>query len=395
MSGRRVRSVSAIVAGASLCLLLPACDRGAAGDPSVVRTDSLGIRIITSGADDRPLPWRFEQVGVMLDSAGEPWLFEVLPHEFVLTDRGARTYVLTSERTIVRFSPNGRHDRTMGGRGSGPGEMQLPTLLGQQGDSIFVIDPVRGALIRWGSDLTPISQLPLEGAFAQMEKVAFRTGGLWVEQREFSPSGVTTIALLGDTTGSTVLHRVEQPVAQRVPMCGGSSISLPPLFSPTLRWVVNGPRILVSAAPAYELWLYEGNRLIASIRRSLPDRAPTIADAEREMPEGLRVIFGGSVGACTLEAAKVVEATGMAPVMPHVDDLRLLSDGTMWVQRPSSSEAGLVVDVFGSDGAYLGTSYDTRLPVGRLPNGELLIPVEDSLSGGFHLARMKVMSAPR
>ena len=370
------------------------CARGDAGDPTVVRADSAGVRIITSGAEDKPLPWRFEQAGVMLDSAGEPWLFEALPPEIVLTDRGARTYVLTRDRTIVRFSPDGRHDRTMGGRGSGPGEMQLPTSLGQQGDSLFVFDPVRGALVRWGSDLRPIAPIALEGALAQANRIAFRTGGLWVERRDFTPEGVTTISLLGDTLGSAPLHRVEQPVARRVPMCGASWISFPPLFSPTLRWVATGPRILVSASPAYEFWLYEGNRPIASIRRSVPGRAPTMEDAKLEMPQGLRVAFGGSVGECRVEVEKVVEAAGMAPVMPMVDGLQLLSDGTMWVQRPPTAASPLAVDVFGSDGAYLGTVHAMALPLGRLPNGELLIPVEDSLSGGFHLARMRALSAP-
>lgn len=377
---------------AAMALALTACARGDAGDPTVVRADSAGVRIITSGADDRPLPWRFEQAGVMLDSAGQPWLFEALPPEYVLTDRGARTYVITRDRAIVRFAPDGRYDRQMGGRGSGPGEMQLPLQLGQQGDSLFVLDPVRGALIRWGSDLSPISQIPLAGAFAETNRVAFRTGGVWLEKREFSPSGVTTLSLLGDTLGSPALYRIEQPGAKPVPMCGGSSIRLLPLFSPTLRWVATRPRILVNASPSYELWLYEGNRLIASIRRSLPTRAPTMADAELEMPDGLGVSFGGSVGTCKVEVAKVVEATGMAPVMPQVDDLRLLSDGTMWVLRTPTAETPLRIDVFGSDGGYLGTVEGMRLPVGRLPNGELLIPVEDEPSGGYHLVRMRAMS---
>ena len=48
------------------------------------------------------------------------------------------------------------------------------------------------------------------------------------------------------------------------------------------------------------------------------------------------------------------------------------------------------IDVFGSDGAYAGTLTGYYLPVGRLPNGELLVPMDDEESGGIVIARMRV-----
>lgn len=379
----------------AVAFALIACTRGDAGDPTVVRVDSAGVRIITSGAEDKPLPWRFEQAGVMLDSMGEPWLFNSLPPSHVMSDRGSRTYVLTSrEGPIVRFDRQGRHDRSIGRKGSGPGEMQFAVSLGAQGDSIFVRDLSRDALIRWGPDLGAIEQIRLEGRLAQVEQIAFRTGGLWLERTELGSDGTRKLALFADTLGAPALHEVTTRTSMaRIP-CGNVnvSLSLPPFFAPEIRWVATGPRILVNAEPQYIIWLYEGPRLIASIRRSMGTRAPTAEDAERAMPQGLRV--GTSSGTCSMPAADALEALGSAPLLPHVKDLRLLSDGTMWVQRTPTADAPLLVDVFGSDGAYLGTVHDMALPLGRLPNGELLIPVEDSLSGGFHLARKRAMSAP-
>ena len=49
-----------------------------------------------------------------------------------------------------------------------------------------------------------------------------------------------------------------------------------------------------------------------------------------------------------------------------------------------------VLDVFGSDGAYVGTVRGMQLPVGRQPQGELLVPREDPESGGTVLLRMRV-----
>ena len=76
--------------------------------------------------------------------------------------------------------------------------------------------------------------------------------------------------------------------------------------------------------------------------------------------------------------------------MPAVHGLTLLSDGTMWVQRSVRNERPVVLDVFGSDGAYVGTLRGYHLPVGLLPNGELLVPIDDEESGGLVIARMGV-----
>ena len=61
----------------------------------------------------------------------------------------------------------------------------------------------------------------------------------------------------------------------------------------------------------------------------------------------------------------------------------------MWVQRSLRSEPP-VLDVFDSDGAYAGTLKGFGLPVGLLPNGELLLPREDEESGGSVIVRMQV-----
>jgi hypothetical protein len=87
----------------------------------------------------------------------------------------------------------------------------------------------------------------------------------------------------------------------------------------------------------------------------------------------------------------LLETVGVASVMPFVFGLALLSDGTIWVQRSLPSERPAVLDVFGSDGAYVGTARGMSLPVGRLPNGDILVPVPDEASGGQHLMRVRIV----
>lgn len=368
--------------------LLASCARGASEASDVVRTDSAGVRIISSGAADTVLPWRFERIDVLRDSAGEPWLFTNVAPGMVITDRAGRTYVLTSDRTIVRFGRTGRQERTIGRRGSGPGEMELPTSIGAQGDSIFALDRLRETLVRWDPALAPIAPLPLVGALAGVDRLAFRSGGLWWNKREFA-AGSYTLTLHGDTLGAPPLHRVVQPSTSPVRLCNGG-ISLPPFFAPSISWAAAGPRILVNAEPGYVLWLHEGSRVIASVRRPLTPRAPVAEDAEKELPDGFRVQFGSASAPCVLSASDAFAQAGAAPLLPLVRDLQLLSDGTMWVQRSLRGERPFVLDVFASDGAYAGTVRGMRLPVGLLPNGELLVPADDEDSGGLVIARTRV-----
>lgn len=370
----------------ALLLAVAACNRAAPDAGDVVRTDSAGVRIVTSGAADRELPWRFERIDVLRDSAGDPWLFTRASARTVITDRAGRTYAL-DDRRIVRFGRDGRQELVIGRRGQGPGEMELPTAIGAQGDSIFALDPLRAALVRWGPTFAPIAQLPLTGALGNVDRIAFRTGGFWAHRREFA-EGVYTLSLIADTAGGPPLHRVQQPRATMVRMCNGG-ISWPPFFSPRINWAATGPRVLVNAEPGYVLWLHEGARIVASVRRPLTPRAPRAEDAEREMPNGLRVQFGNATAPCTLSAADAFAQAGSAPLLPLVQDLQLLSDGTMWVLR-SFAEESPIIDVFGSDGAYVGTVTGLRLPIALLPNGELLVPAEDEESGGTVLARMRV-----
>lgn len=369
-----------------------ACRGETVQQANVVRADSSGVRIITSTGPDTALAWRFDTLGVLTDSLGEPWLFSGVSPWMVLTDRAGRTYVLDREPAIRRFGRDGKYERSFGRKGGAPGEMEFPVYLMQQGDSIAVLDFGRQALVRWGPELDAITDLPFRGALERTQGIAFRTGGLWRESYAFDSTGTTTV-LSGDTTANAVeLARMFEPTPTNRGMleaCGGRiKLSRQTYFSPTIQWDAHGPRILVSTGPRYELALYEGNRMIASVRRDLPLRAPTIDDLRQLHPEGMKISAAGME--CTIPLEDILDGAALAETMPFVFDLVLLSDATMWVRRSVTSEETPVLDVFGSDGAYVGTVRGYHLPVGLLPNGELLVPIEDEESGGLVIARMGV-----
>lgn len=372
----------------ALMVVLTACAGGAADSSDVIRADSAGVQLVTSGATDRALPWRFERRAVMRDSLGEPWLFTGVSSSSVAVDRNGHTLALAGGRSIVRFAADGSVDRTFGRQGNGPGEMQFPTALGMQGDSLFALDVMQNALVRWGPDLSPIPNVPLTGALASVQALALHSEGTWIHKRDFT-DGVYTLTLLHDTLGGPALQRVVQPPSKMIRMCNGG-ISLPPFFSPEIRWAAQGARAVSSAGTDYAIWVHEGARTVRSVRRAITPRAPVAADADLLYPTGFTVMFGGSSAPCEMTAAAVFEQAGAAPLLPLVQGLALLPDGTLWVQRTLRGDPSPTLDVFDAEGAYLGTVRDMHLPAGQLPDGDLIVPHDDEDSGGVVLVRLRV-----
>lgn len=367
-------------------LALAGCSSAGADGSGATRTDSAGVEIVSSGGTDKPLSWTFTEVDMLRDSAGEPYLFTNVSSRDVVVDEAGRTIVLVG-RSLVRFDAEGRYEMTVGRRGGGPGEMQLPRSLMMNGDTVLVHDLLKESLVRWTSALKPIGDRRLDGELMGIENVAFHDGGMWLE-KDVRDDSLTRTLLLPDTAGSAALHRVSVPSTGAADFGCIRLSGMPPLFSPDLVWSASGPRIAVSAGSAFEIWLHEGTRALMSIRRSVPARAPTIEDANLLYPGGMKVAF--PTGECLVPLEDIVDQLKLAETFPAIHDMRLLADGSLWVQRTVRNAETPVLDVFDSTGAYVGTVHDRRLPSGILPNGELLIPRDDEDTGGTFIARVRV-----
>ncbi len=377
----------------NLLVVLPALALACGGAPSaasdVIRTDSAGVRLITSGARDTVLPWTFKEIDVFRDSLGEPWLFTNVLTSTVLADRAGRTYVVTRDPSIVRFDRSGRFDRTIGRKGGGPGEFEFPMSIGSQGDTIFVNDLAKQALVRFNPDLSPAVDRRLEGALTRANQLFFRTGGLWYRQMDLTDS-MHVSSVFADTLGSAPLRSVSNRLGVAVDFGCMRVSGMAPVFSPQLLLHASVARLLVNAQPAYELWLYEGPRALASIRRPLTPRAPTEADVRNLYPDGMKFAALGSAGpGCSIPAEDVIAKQGVAATYPFVFDVVLLPDGTMWALRSPAALKPAVVDVFNSEGVYAGSTTGMGLPLAMLPNGELLFARDDEESGGKVIVRMK------
>ena len=309
----RMRSLhrSSVLVAVVIGTMVPlGCRTAEPVDPTVVRADSAGMRLITSGPEDRALAWTFTEIGPLSDADGNPWVFDAVTPGRVLTDRGGRTYVIGGDTAVLRFGRDGRLDRVLGAPGRGPGGFVRPVRLTAQADTLIVTDRGKGALVRFGPTLDPVEDRLFDGALATAEWHAYRAGGLWFVQGIGGEESVYRSRLRADTLSSAPLLEVEDA---------------------TVVAHAEGPRVVAYRPPTYEVRLFEGPRLLAMVRRP-------------------------------------VDLASVA-----ITRLALHKDGTLWVERtvPGAADARRL-DVFGPDGVYVGTLEDRGVPVGLLPNGEVL-----------------------
>ena len=326
-SGRR-RSGLPVAALVLVTGVLAGCGGAEPSDPTVVRADSAGVRLITSGPVDRPLAWTFSEIGPLSDADGNPWVFDAVTPVRVLTDRGGRSYVIGGDTAVLRFGRDGRLDRVLGAPSRGPGGFVRPVRLAAQADTLVVTDLGKGALVRFGPTLDPVEDRSLDGALATAEWHAYRAGGLWLVQGIGGEESLRRTRLRADTLASAPLLEVEDA---------------------TIVAHAEGPRLVAHRPPTYEVRLFEGPRLLAMVRRPLEPASVAIAG------------------------------------------LALHKDGTLWVERvvPGTPEATRL-DVFGPDGVYVGTLEGRGVPVGLLPNGEVLFVRARAEGSGVVIMRTSI-----
>lgn len=339
---------------AAVALVMGACGSGDER-PAVTRVDSAGIQIVTYDGPDVPLGWTFDSLFALGGSEeGEDSFYQVRP-ALVGADGAGHVYVLDRSRMrVVAFDSSGGFVRAMGGAGGGPGEMQFPLALTVTPDGrVAVYDAAKGALLWFGPDGAILEPQAIVGGYRGGE-VHYSDSGLVLPWHawggEVGEPGRDELVRLASPDTLRLTSVPGAPVKETFfESCGMGISGIPPVFWPSLRWAAAGNKVAVTTAARYEVVLLAGARPVNTIRRPLEPAAATTAAAAREIGDAFRVGTSGGVRECDTD--EVVEQLGVADRIPIIAEIRDGPGDTWWVRRRDA--AG--VDVFGGDGAYLGT----------------------------------------
>lgn len=358
--------------------LASAC-AGADHASSIQRTDSAGIEIVSHTGPDTPLDWTFSVAFTLGGKETDEESFYAVGSTMIGVDAARRIYVLDhSGNRVIVFDADGRHVRTMGGEGAGPGEMRFPITLSVAPDgTVHVFDIAKRGFVRFGPDGNVLDEervtiTPGNGA------ARFVGSGLVVPIRDLDVEHGTDRRELILVTGAdtAAFATVERPAGGSITLtsCGMQMMGVGPVFEPDLRWSGFGGTVAVTSATEYDVTVYRDGTPVQVLRRSIAPVPATPEAAERRVGTGMKVVAPGG-GVRTCDAAEVVEQRGVAEAIPVIGELTEGPNGTLWVRRAAEPGNPQPIDVYDREGTYLGSlPADSPFPAAVL--GDQLIAVE-------------------
>ena len=378
-----MRTSAALLAALAVTLAAPsACSPGDGGPTLGERTDSAGVEIVTNRSPDRLLDYTWTPRLTLGGKDEGPEAFFRVGRGRVGVDGAGNIHVLDFDaKRIVVFDSLGKHIRTLGRPGQGPGELEFPISMHVTADGhVSVRDVAKDGVTRWAPDgsILPSVRLRAQGA---VQKVAF-TGDAplyhWTDSRADAATQTTYLHReRGDSLEELAQIAGVEPKMAKFANCG-IMMRLPPLLTPELYWDATGDRVAVISKAQYEIMVHDGKRRML-VRRDVAPQVATLEIAQREVGDSMRVT-GGSTR-CSIPPAEVAEVRGFASVVPAVRIVVLAPDGSFWVQRSGPREEQPVIDLFDPRGNYVGTlPPGTPSPATFMPNGDLVAARKDKES---------------
>jgi hypothetical protein len=351
----------------------------APGTGSVQQVDSAGVEIVLNTGADRELDWSFAE-RYRLGGADEgPEAFFQVNRWVVGTDKHGMIFVLDLSNIRVEvFDSSGRHVRTLGAKGGGPGEFRYPFMLavGEEGN-VAVMDWGKGALVRFASDGSIVDQVSFSDLGQPAGSFRLRADTAWLLTKNYGEGSATQV--LRRLFGTSMTAVLELPFDRGRPVrfdCGIGLTASEPVFARDLVWDLSGPKLAVNTGPAYVIDIYVGDDLVSSVRREGELRPVTRELAVREVGDGMTIRVQG-MGDCVVSPDEVVEKRGYTEFVPAIRNLMFAPDGGLWVERYTLRGGAPRTDVFTASGQYVGTLTGRELPLAFLPNGDIIATETD------------------
>ena len=337
------------------CALLVACGRGGGAD--AVRVDTLAggtvaVRNPERGAWTEQTAWRAVEELRLGRADGAPEEVFAVPAALEVDALG-RLYVLDAQAAKVRvFDAAGRHVRSFGRQGAGPGEFaQAMGMVRAPDGALWVMDAGNGRFSVFDTTgaLRSTVRRPSGHAVFPWPGRFDRQGRLWdVTTGPDGMAGPPSLLRMDPATGGAV--RLPLPPfapPQFTASRGDVRVAAPVPFSPELAWTLDAEgRVWSGVTDRYRLRLHEpAGDTLRVVERAAPPVAVS-AEERDSVPAQLRWFTdqGGRVDLSRVPKQK-----------PAFVSIRTDDRGWLWV-RPSlpSAERNAAFDVFDPEGRYQG-----------------------------------------
>jgi hypothetical protein len=356
--------------------------RSEARSASEDRRDSAGVAIVEYRGEERPLSWKFTERFRLGGTDSGPESFFQLDRSLVAVDLQAHITVLDrANYRLVQFDNAGRFRWMSGRHGGGPGEFEFPgeVLVNAEG-KIAVYDFDKRALLWFDSAGASTGQTPLRhlgtpwGIAFVGDSLALGRRGPWRDDK----TRLISLEILSRSDTAVVASIELLPTTSQFYESCAVSISLPPLFAPSLIWRAGFGGLVVNTEAAYVVTVLRTDGSRFSVRRTIQPVPASEAAVRRELGDSWGLGIGPSQ-VCPIPVQELIRKRGLAPQIPTIRDLALAPDGSVWVQRWVFPDQPAATDIFDPSGLYLGTLVgDHPFPIGFLPSGAVLAVEKDA-----------------
>ncbi len=368
---RRVSRIVLVIAGGSFAAGCGAREQDLG--PGAARRDSAGVSIVRSSAPQWPADsgWRIADTPLVAIGGGNGTALGRVAGA-VRTRSGAIAVADGDAQLIRVYDLAGRPLRTLGRRGSGPGEFQAIDWIAAAADSILAFDLVARRLTLFGAP-GRVRTASLEGAAGSITAPLdrFADGTLLVAagdptfpfpgtEGSVRHDSVTLIRIAPEGDVLDTLARIAWAESFGVAIGEGDRRFLAPLprpFGPRASALVAGEEVVVGEGIRPELVVRDGDGAVRRIIRRERAPLPVTPDAIAAFKEARRRASAGRGLQAEVDAA-LVAALDSAPWparLPAYERVLADAEGNLWVQdygvRRDQPESW---NVFTAEGRWLG-----------------------------------------
>lgn len=364
---------------AVLAAVLMACAESPATSSAPAVRDSAGIRIVEHPAEALAgLPeWRIAEEPVV--SLGGSTDAADGPNEVVggyLGPDGTIVYADGAAFEVRIHTADGRHLRSLGRQGSGPGEFSTITSIWRRGDSSAVYDmsakrltvaphdgsPPRTAVLRHSGFLAAV-QGSADGRLISRQLDVDALTGVGAETARV-PEHVIVVSADGSSTDSILV--IPGPALYQPPRSPGWDGPAPLGFGAESRILVIGDSIVIGTNDSYEIRTHDlSGRPVRIIRIAVPARPVDERDVELARQaawEEFEPRAGKMPEEIVSQFRSFLEGQRYAEHLPYYGALASDGEGNLWVQEydpPGKVEERFTI--IGGDGALVAR---VTLPAG-------------------------------